>query len=934
MGIPGALLSIAFWSVIVPVCLSVAMVLFSEFFYTIGVLLFTIMDALQSVFRKLAGLGTVWMASSTGGDPNKVDGDILVVLLKNPTIVDTLISVTVFAVALTIIATIVQMIRVEYTTEGSKNSKEGIIGLGLKSLVMFVLIPVVCFFGIRLSNYLLKAVDAATSSSNTSSLAGSVFNAATVNANRISNSIEGKVSIGDINIGGLLAYVGGDSTGNHHAVLGGEKGKYYILHFEDTLKSTQTEATRARMEIGKQIDALMAMGSEGAKQIGKDGYGKGINVAGGDMNYKNISAVCYFYSTGDINYIILYFGAYLVLKTLFDATMGLVVRMYKVAALFVIVPATIGLQPIDGGNAFKTWKKSFISNVVSAYSVVVAFNLFFILVGVITQIELWDPLKWNNYLQNKFMQALFAVIGITQIKALIKDIGGFIGSADILTDGAGAVGEAKGAISSVTKVGVGMGVGAIAIKNGIGGALKNAKVKRNEKNADREKWETNKGNDKIAAAQAKFFKDEDGNYHSRKTGKKVSFEKNERLKEKVKNLEIKRDDAARKGRDWNAANTGKTAKAKEFNQFSSAIYANRAAEQLASSAAGFNVARSTFEDTTLAKNMMGMSFGDSLKNAASGKMFKEYNDAFEKDTGLKGKPSGISKILNKVDGLTEVGDNALVNSSKNNTQKSDTRKALKDNFDETLKTLNTQKSNLNDAKDGITSNVAGGVFAGRSMVVNGLDSEPEKQKKRGDKAAFELLNLSLNGNLDVNNIKSQAVTAMNGQDYNPLSSYGSALNALSSATDGNVASLLDAFKREFNKMYGDDETKEAIKDIDVKSANIDEAKAKVKDEYNNASGGAARDALGDFAKGVKDILNGSGLKLDTTTIKSLLDNAVIKTKEEGESKFNIDYDKLKSTINEVLKSKEDAIKASEQAKATAQQTKLLQDMLKELKKKK
>ena len=451
MAIVGSLLEISFWSVIVPVGILTAMQLFKTMFYTIGTMLFWVIDILQEIFRKLAGLEDVWV------DGVATQGDILTSIFRSSIVVDTLIAVSVFAVALVIIGSIVQMVRTEYTTEGSKNSKESILGKALKSLIMFVLIPVVCFFGIRVSNYLLQAVDYATSSGGSQSLSGAIFNAATVDANRIANDKEGEFNITDISIASILSgLIGGDATTAHLKHSGSE---YYVSRFSDTLKTSANSEAKARQVLGSKIDQLMAMKKSEAKKFNENGYGEGLVVLGEHLYYGNVSAVSYFYAMGSINMLVLYIGAYLVLQSLFNASMGLIVRMYKCTALFVLAPAAIGLQPLDDGAAYKKWRGGFISNVLAAYGVIVALNLFFTVSGIVTQISLWDPNNWATYGLNKFMQALFVVVGATQIKGLAKMVGDMIGAANAMEEGASAVGE-------VGKLAQGMGKMAGGIAKG------------------------------------------------------------------------------------------------------------------------------------------------------------------------------------------------------------------------------------------------------------------------------------------------------------------------------------------------------------------------------------------------------------------------------------------------------------------------------------
>lgn len=457
MAIVGATMQIAFWSIIIPVAILVMRFLFSEVFYIIGILFFGVIDILQSVFRKLAGLDVVYYGSKA------VNGDILTSILRSQIVMDTMIAVAVFAIALVIIATIVQMIRTEYTTEGSKNSKESIFAKGLKSLVMFILIPVVCFFGIRVSNYLLQAIDYATSSTGSRSLSGAVFAASVVDANRISANMEGEFSITDITIVNLLVSLFASDKQSAH--MGSEGGRVFVKGFKETLSVADTgNASKNRSNLGKKIDELMTMPSDSAKTANSGGYGDGILVTG-KLNYMNITAVSFFYAFSKMNFLIMYVGAFMVLQALFNASMGMVVRMYKVTALFILAPAAIGLQPLDDGAAYKKWRTGFISNVLSAYGVIIALNLFFAIAGVVSGISLWDPENPLYYTLNKFMQALFVVVGATQIKGLAKMIGDMIGAANAMEEGQAAVGEVGKLAASAGKFAGGVAKGGAYFAN-------------------------------------------------------------------------------------------------------------------------------------------------------------------------------------------------------------------------------------------------------------------------------------------------------------------------------------------------------------------------------------------------------------------------------------------------------------------------------------
>ena len=193
MAIVAAGIIVAFLTLVLILSPQALAVAICGIFYTIAKGLFSICDFLQRCFRKLAGLETYYYKEANV--TNAKTGDVLITLFSSKTVIEALIAMTLFAVALLLIVTIVQIIRVEYTTEGSKNSKGTIIGKAIKSFAMFILVPVVCFLGIFTSNKILFALDAATAQAGSSTLSGCIFLAGAADANviRMGGTTEGVV---------------------------------------------------------------------------------------------------------------------------------------------------------------------------------------------------------------------------------------------------------------------------------------------------------------------------------------------------------------------------------------------------------------------------------------------------------------------------------------------------------------------------------------------------------------------------------------------------------------------------------------------------------------------------------------------------------------------------------------------------------------------
>ena len=126
--------------------------------YFLCATLMSLIDALQYVLRKLAGLDVYYV------DGKEQTGDIALNFIKSifdsetryPAIKNTFWSLVIFGFILLVIATIVAIIRQEYMPSGEdmkekpSNNKLAIVKRGVKSIFLFLIVPVSCIFGLRL----------------------------------------------------------------------------------------------------------------------------------------------------------------------------------------------------------------------------------------------------------------------------------------------------------------------------------------------------------------------------------------------------------------------------------------------------------------------------------------------------------------------------------------------------------------------------------------------------------------------------------------------------------------------------------------------------------------------------------------------------------------------------------------------------------------
>lgn len=131
-----------------------------------------LLDALQYVLRKLAGLDVYYI----DGTPRT--GDIVLSFIKGVVGIDksptysslttVFWSLVAFGIILLVLTTIFQLIKAHYNYDAKKSHPFTIIGQSLKSLALMAIVPLTAIFGLYISQILLSTLDSITSYSSAS----------------------------------------------------------------------------------------------------------------------------------------------------------------------------------------------------------------------------------------------------------------------------------------------------------------------------------------------------------------------------------------------------------------------------------------------------------------------------------------------------------------------------------------------------------------------------------------------------------------------------------------------------------------------------------------------------------------------------------------------------------------------------------------------
>ena len=425
-------------------------------FYEISKFLLGLIDFVEVLFRALAGLpSTVGADQSISFSINGKSGDLLLQMLTSSEVLQAFYATAIVGFFLLIITTIFQMIKVEYTTEGAQNSKSGIIGKSLKSLCNMLIIPIMCVLGVFIGNQVLDLIDTATGGAEGCKISGTLWVAAAstalVDEGSMVHSLQ-NVGVKDIedlnNSGGLLgAGISLALTRGFAAILDPDAAEEPLC-----TPFSGTQAERERIE---------------------------SQYITGNLSFYNTATVVKNYNPFEVNYLVLIFGACIIIKCLYATCFGLIDRLYQCVALFIVMPMVVGMSPVK--DSVGGWRGKFMNKALSAYGTVISLNLFFIIVKILLNINIQfgNFYSTNNWpFPPSFMagliKSLMVIVGCLMIEKLSGDLSGYFGGGNAMSEGKDLSSKATAGIKQAATVGMGvatMGAGLIKTGAGIAGKV-------------------------------------------------------------------------------------------------------------------------------------------------------------------------------------------------------------------------------------------------------------------------------------------------------------------------------------------------------------------------------------------------------------------------------------------------------------------------------
>lgn len=451
-------------SAVIEVLITVIQYFTSAIFYELSVFLLKLIDFVEVLFRALAGLKGNNANITATFSLNNGSGDLLLQFITHKDVLDVFFACAIVGIFLLLITTIFQIIRVEYTTEGANNSKTTILNKSFKSLVNMLIVPIMVVLGVFIGNQILDLIDTATGGGENARISGCLWVTSASSAMlkepgsftkalqesgvayKIDDNIDSAGSL--IGLGVSLAV----TEGFNAAINKIWPGKDPFISFAEKTK----------------------MGDPADRDNIESQFLKG------EKHYANVTNVTTYYNPFEVNYLVLIFAGCLILKSLFNCCFGMIDRLYRCTALFIVMPLAVGMAPVK--DNLGSWRTSFISKALSAYGIIISMNIFFTIVQVMLKIDItfdgdFNRLPFPNSFMVGLVKSLMVIVGCQMITKLAGDMGSYFGGGNAEADGAGLAKEATAGLQKAAVVGGGlaMGAGKLAISaakgvaSGVGG---------------------------------------------------------------------------------------------------------------------------------------------------------------------------------------------------------------------------------------------------------------------------------------------------------------------------------------------------------------------------------------------------------------------------------------------------------------------------------
>ena len=453
----------------------------------------------ETVFKKLAGIDTIYLGSQSFGGGNGNGQDLVYAFIKNNAVQNVFWSILGLSIILLFILTIVALIKSEFTLDLKGSAKGPIIARAFKSLVNFLVVPVVTLISIIGTNYLTTSIYRMFSPGQTT-VVTKCFALGGYQANRVRRTENRNA--------GFYSFLqsGGDVDGEK-LITGSDASSF----FSGSKDAVATKIDNAFMEaktlnlkfespsFGDLIDANASGEEEDYVPFHTVILGSPDPDDNGVFRFSiwNPTQVNYFYDLFHFDYILALGSAIVMAWTLLTVCLVLVKRVFEMTILFLLAPPMTAIAPLDGGQAEKKWRQEFMKRLLSVIGPIFAYNMFFLIVPLFENISLFgsslasslsigasyagsasmigaisDIVKSFTLIFDLFFQIVCILTGLSVVKSASALLSNLLGIDDLIKSGAE---NAKKAVDLGKKsFGLATAVGGVAYK-GVAAAAKMGK---------------------------------------------------------------------------------------------------------------------------------------------------------------------------------------------------------------------------------------------------------------------------------------------------------------------------------------------------------------------------------------------------------------------------------------------------------------------------
>ena len=395
-------------------------------------------------------------------------------------------SLTIFALILLALTSIVAIIKSHYNEDVSKTSPAKILYGAFKAILTFFIVPASVIIGLQLSGLLLRTLDGITGGTadsgtisgiygstdkfkpytagegeeqyssyaaydmfgigapaTNSPISGQLFRAAAYNCNRFRNGDYSQSDISTMSMGGIFGQGPSYSAAT-------DKLEYVAYQVDYAFMNN------LQLSSGYSIDSLedSANSTDNGARVSLMTFAVGSTYD--TFSKYEVSLVWIYYSLWHFNFIVGFAGAISSFGIMISIIIGLMMRLIKSAAMFLIYPPLLGLAPMDDFKAFKSWSNEFIKQILSAFGAIVGLNLLFLILPYVQQISFF-----NIDLLDAIVNCVFLVTGLIMAKDFISMVAGFVGGGDVFSTGESNKGQVAQQIGKGLKYSVGAGAAVV-----------------------------------------------------------------------------------------------------------------------------------------------------------------------------------------------------------------------------------------------------------------------------------------------------------------------------------------------------------------------------------------------------------------------------------------------------------------------------------------